>query len=186
MTKRPITNRPESEALARRGAGSIAGGVVSLNRRTDPPISFVRARGSRLWDVDGNEYVDYHAAFAPHVLEAIGCEVVPLHCRLDHSFPHHNPNPEDMSMLDGIRHVVRDSGADVGFGFDGDGDRCGVIDDRGDAIFADRVGVMLARDISARVSPPPPGDDPRLAVRRQRESTVRELLARRATGAGSP
>jgi glutamate-1-semialdehyde 2,1-aminomutase len=63
-----IGRRPESESLARRGAESIAGGVVSLNRKTEPPISFVRARGSRLWDADGNEYVDYHAAFAPHLL----------------------------------------------------------------------------------------------------------------------
>jgi phosphomannomutase / phosphoglucomutase len=44
---------------------------------------------------------------------------------------------------------VRDSGADVGFGFDGDGDRCGVVDNTGDEIFADKVGVMLARDLSA-------------------------------------
>lgn len=57
-----------SEALARRSEGSIAGGVVSLNRKTDPPIVFVRARGSRLWDADGHEYIDYHAAFAPHIL----------------------------------------------------------------------------------------------------------------------
>jgi glutamate-1-semialdehyde 2,1-aminomutase len=58
----------ESDALARRAAESIAGGVVSLNRKTDPPITFVRAKGSRVWDADGHEYVDYHAAFAPHVL----------------------------------------------------------------------------------------------------------------------
>jgi glutamate-1-semialdehyde 2,1-aminomutase len=63
-----IGRRPRSESLARRGGDSIAGGVVSLNRKTDPPVSFVRAKGSRLWDADGNEYVDYHAAFAPHVL----------------------------------------------------------------------------------------------------------------------
>lgn len=68
MPTRLIDRRPESEALALRGRVSIAGGVVSLNRRTDPPISFVRAQGSRIWDADGNEYVDYHAAFAPHVL----------------------------------------------------------------------------------------------------------------------
>ena len=88
-------------------------------------------------------------AFAPRVLEAIGCEVVPLDCELDYTFPKYNPNPEDMKMLHAITDAVRASGADVGFGFDGDGDRCGVVDDTGDEIFADKVGVMLARDMSA-------------------------------------
>lgn len=87
-------------------------------------------------------------AFAPKVLEAIGCEVVPLDCELDHTFPKYNPNPEDMKMLHAMRDAVISSGADVGFGFDGDGDRCGVVDNTGDEIFADKVGVMLARDIS--------------------------------------
>jgi glutamate-1-semialdehyde 2,1-aminomutase len=63
-----INRRAESEFLAARALESIAGGVVSLNRKTDPPISFVRGLGSRVWDADGNEYLDYHAAFAPHVL----------------------------------------------------------------------------------------------------------------------
>ena len=88
-------------------------------------------------------------AFAPRVLEAIGCEVVPLDCELDHTFPKYNPNPEDMEMLHAITHAVKESGADVGLGFDGDGDRCGVVDDTGDEIFADKVGVLLARDMSA-------------------------------------
>jgi len=89
-------------------------------------------------------------AFAPQVLEAIGCEVVRLDCDLDHSFPRYNPNPEDMKMLHAMADAVREHGADVGLGFDGDGDRCGVVDNEGDEIFADKVGVMLARDISAR------------------------------------
>ena len=88
-------------------------------------------------------------AFAPTVLEAIGCEVVPLDCMLDHTFPRYNPNPEDMEMLHAIRDAVLATHADVGLGFDGDGDRCGVVDDQGEEIFADKVGVMLARDISA-------------------------------------
>ncbi|MCC7498235.1 MAG: aspartate aminotransferase family protein [Bryobacterales bacterium] len=46
----------------------IPGGVVSVNRATQPEIAFVRGEGSRIWDADGNEYIDYHAAFAPHVL----------------------------------------------------------------------------------------------------------------------
>jgi phosphomannomutase/phosphoglucomutase len=88
-------------------------------------------------------------AFAPEVLERIGCEVIPLDTELDHSFPRYNPNPEDMEMLHAIRDHVLETGADVGLGFDGDGDRCGVVDNEGNEIFADKVGVMLARDISA-------------------------------------
>ncbi|MEL7047522.1 MAG: phosphomannomutase/phosphoglucomutase [Pseudomonadota bacterium] len=88
-------------------------------------------------------------AFAPKVLEAVGCEVVALNADLDHSFPNHNPNPEDMKMLHAVADKVKEVGADVGLAFDGDGDRCGVVDNTGDEIFADKVGVMLARDISA-------------------------------------
>lgn len=87
--------------------------------------------------------------FAPEVLKRIGCEVVPLDCELDHSFPNYNPNPEDLKMLHALRDKVLEVGADVGLGFDGDGDRCGVVDNEGEEIFADKVGVMLARDISA-------------------------------------
>jgi glutamate-1-semialdehyde 2,1-aminomutase len=57
-----------SDVIARRSAELIAGGVVSLNRKVDPTIVFVKARGSRLWDAEGKEYIDYHAAFAPHLL----------------------------------------------------------------------------------------------------------------------
>jgi phosphomannomutase / phosphoglucomutase len=89
-------------------------------------------------------------AFVPRVLDAIGCKVVPLDCELDHTFPKYNPNPEDMKMLHALADAVRANKADVGFGFDGDGDRCGVVDDEGEEIFADKIGVMLARDISAR------------------------------------
>jgi phosphomannomutase/phosphoglucomutase len=89
-------------------------------------------------------------AFAPRVLQAVGCEVVPLDCELDHTFPKYNPNTEDMKMLHAMRDEVLRTRADVGLGFDGDGDRCGVVDDTGEEIFADKVGVMLARDISAQ------------------------------------
>ncbi|MCC0010080.1 MAG: phosphomannomutase/phosphoglucomutase [Hyphomicrobiaceae bacterium] len=88
-------------------------------------------------------------AFAPQVLAAVGCEVVPLNADLDHSFPNHNPNPEDLAMLHAVADKVKEVGADVGLAFDGDGDRCGVVDNEGNEIFADKVGVMLARDISA-------------------------------------
>lgn len=88
-------------------------------------------------------------AFAPKILEALGAEVIPLDAELDHTFPRYNPNPEDMQMLHALRDKVLEVGAEVGLGFDGDGDRCGVVDNEGEEIFADKVGVMLARDISA-------------------------------------
>jgi len=87
--------------------------------------------------------------FAPDVLRRIGCEVIELDTNLDHSFPRYNPNPEDMEMLHAIRDAVLENGADVGFGFDGDGDRCGIVDNEGREIFADKIGVMLARDLSS-------------------------------------
>ena len=86
--------------------------------------------------------------FAPEVLEGIGCDVVRLDCDLDWSFPRYNPNPEDMRMLRAMSEAVSDCGADIAFGFDGDGDRCGVVGDDGHEIFADKMGVLLARDMS--------------------------------------
>lgn len=89
-------------------------------------------------------------AFAPRALAAMGVEVIPLDCELDHTFPRYNPNPEDMKMLHALRDAVLEHKADVGLAFDGDGDRCGVVDNEGEEIFADKVGLMLARDLSAR------------------------------------
>ena len=88
-------------------------------------------------------------AFAPQILADLGADVIPLDAELDHTFPRYNPNPEDMKMLHAIRDAVLENGAEVGLGFDGDGDRCGVVDNEGEEIFADKVGVMLARDLSA-------------------------------------
>ena len=87
-------------------------------------------------------------AFAPRLLETLGVEVVPLDCDLDWTFPRYNPNPEDLHMLHAMAEAVKESGADVALGFDGDGDRCGVVDNEGQEIFADKIGVMLARDLS--------------------------------------
>jgi phosphomannomutase / phosphoglucomutase len=87
--------------------------------------------------------------FSTEVLAQAGCDVVPLHTEPDHSFPNYNPNTEDMAMLHDVAAKVKAVGADVGLAIDGDGDRCGVVDNTGREIFADTVGVMLARDISA-------------------------------------
>ena len=86
--------------------------------------------------------------FAPEILRGIGCEVIELDCNLDYTFPRYNPNPEDMEMLHEIAKCVKKNNADVGFGFDGDGDRVGVIDNNGNEIFADKIGLLIARNIS--------------------------------------
>ena len=86
--------------------------------------------------------------FAPDILRGIGCEVIELDCNLDWNFPKYNPNPEDLEMLHEIAKVVKENSADIGFGFDGDGDRVGVIDNKGNEIFSDKIGLLIARNLS--------------------------------------
>jgi len=88
--------------------------------------------------------------FAPDILRGIGCEVVELDCNLDYTFPKYNPNPEDLEMLHAIAKTVKDNNADIGFGFDGDGDRVGVIDNTGNEIFSDKIGLLIARNLSKK------------------------------------
>ena len=90
--------------------------------------------------------------FAPDILRGIGCEVIELDCNLDYTFPKYNPNPEDLKMLNAISETVKNNNADVGFGFDGDGDRVGVIDNKGNEIFSDKIGLLIARNLSAKHS----------------------------------
>jgi phosphomannomutase/phosphoglucomutase len=88
-------------------------------------------------------------AFAPDALRRMGVAVViEMDAELDWTFPNYNPNPEDQVMLHAMTAAVRSYGADLALGFDGDGDRCGVVDDEGEEIFADKIGLMLARDLS--------------------------------------
>ena len=86
--------------------------------------------------------------FAPDILRGIGCEVIELDCELDWNFPKYNPNPEDLEMLHAIAQSVKENKADIGFGFDGDGDRVGVIDNEGNEIFSDKIGLLIARNLS--------------------------------------
>ncbi len=87
--------------------------------------------------------------FAPDILREIGCEVIELDCNLDWTFPKYNPNPEDLKMLHEISKAVKENKADIGFGFDGDGDRVGIIDDKGNEIFSDKIGLLIARNLSS-------------------------------------
>ena len=71
-----------------------------------------------------------------------------LDCNLDWTFPKYNPNPEDLKMLNEIATIVKEHKADIGFGFDGDGDRVGVVDNNGKEIFSDKIGLLIARNLS--------------------------------------
>ena len=88
--------------------------------------------------------------FAPDILESIGCEIIKIDCNLDHTFPKYNPNPEDLKMLQAISRAIKDNNADIGFGFDGDGDRVGVVDNKGNEIFSDKIGLLIARNLSSK------------------------------------
>jgi len=88
--------------------------------------------------------------FAPDILKGIGCEVIKIDCNLDYTFPKYNPNPEDLKMLHAISKAVKDNNADIGFGFDGDGDRVGVVDNNGHEIFSDKIGLLIARNLSSK------------------------------------
>jgi phosphomannomutase/phosphoglucomutase len=89
-------------------------------------------------------------AFAPDALRRIGAEVIEVDCTLDWRFPNYNANPEDSEMLHAMADAVREHGAELALGFDGDGDRCGVVDNTGEKIFADKIGLILARDLSSQ------------------------------------
>jgi phosphomannomutase / phosphoglucomutase len=156
---RPLTFGPEEmlalKSIVMGGLGiSRAGGAVFRvdglfeKYKTDLLKGGKLTRKLKVAAVCGNGTA---GAFAPDVLRALGCDVVEVDCELDHSFPNYNPNPEDLKMLHRMSDAVKEHGADVALGFDGDGDRCGVVDNEGQEIFADKVGVMIARDIAAQV-----------------------------------
>ncbi|MEM7219961.1 MAG: phosphomannomutase/phosphoglucomutase [Pseudomonadota bacterium] len=88
--------------------------------------------------------------FAPALLTALGCEVIPLYCDVDGNFPNHHPDPAVPANLEDLVTVVEAEQADLGLAFDGDGDRLGVVTDRGEIVPADRLLMLFARDIVSR------------------------------------
>jgi phosphomannomutase/phosphoglucomutase len=89
-------------------------------------------------------------AVAPQVLEGIGCEVIPLYCDVDGNFPNHHPDPSDPHNLEDLILSVKQTNADLGLAFDGDGDRLGVVTRSGEIIFPDRTLMLFARDVLSR------------------------------------
>jgi phosphomannomutase/phosphoglucomutase len=155
---RPLTFGPEemgrlrdivlSGAFKARAGGCLHHAPNIRARYLDDVVSRVKlSRPIRVIAACGNGTA---GAFAPEALRRAGADVIEVDCTLDWRFPKYNANPEDAAMLHAMADAVREHGAELALGFDGDGDRCGVVDDEGDEIFADKIGLMLARDLSAQ------------------------------------
>lgn len=89
-------------------------------------------------------------AVAPALLRALGHDVIELYCEVDGSFPNHHPDPSQPDNLADLIDMVQLENADVGFAFDGDGDRLGVVDGEGRIIWPDRQMILFARDVLSR------------------------------------
>ena len=87
---------------------------------------------------------------APKLIEALGCEVIPLFCEIDGNFPNHHPDPAEPENLQDLVNAVKTERADIGLAFDGDGDRLGVITPTGEIIWPDKMMMLFAQDIIAR------------------------------------
>lgn len=89
-------------------------------------------------------------AVAPQVLEGVGCTAIPLYCDVDGEFPNHHPDPSEPKNLEDLILAVKQTGADLGIAFDGDGDRLGVVTRGGEIIYPDRLLMLFARDVLSR------------------------------------
>ena len=87
---------------------------------------------------------------APRLVEEMGCEVIPLYCDVDGTFPNHHPDPAEARNLEDLITVVQAEGADIGLAFDGDGDRLGVVTNRGEIIWPDKLLMLFSQDIVGR------------------------------------
>lgn len=112
---------------------------VASNIKVDKPLKIVIDSGN---GVTGN--------IAPRLFQALGCDVIGLHTKIDGNFPNHHPDPNHAKNLQDVIAMVLQEKADVGLAFDGDGDRLGVIDNQGNVIWTDRLMMLLAMDILSR------------------------------------
>jgi phosphomannomutase / phosphoglucomutase len=90
------------------------------------------------------------AVVAKPLFEALGCEVIPLYCEVDGLFPNHHPDPSQPKNLQDVIRVLKESDAELGIAFDGDGDRLGVVTKDGEIIFPDRQLMLFAADVLTR------------------------------------
>jgi len=133
-----------------RGSGTLTrdGSLVQQHLRT---IASKVRMGSRKLKIVLDAGNSLSGVFMQPVYEQLGIEVICLYCEPDGTFPNHLPNPEDPETTKDLERAVIEHGADMGIGFDGDADRCGIIDEHGHHIAADRLLALLARDLLTRM-----------------------------------
>ncbi len=90
-------------------------------------------------------------AVAPELFKRLGCELVELFCEVDGNFPNHHPDPSKPENLADVIRALRETDAEIGLAFDGDGDRLGVVTKDGEIIFPDRQLMLFAEDVLTRV-----------------------------------
>jgi phosphomannomutase/phosphoglucomutase len=129
------------------GKGSITK-VEILDRYTTEIVQDVKlARRLKVVVDCGNGAA---GVIAPQLIEALNCEVIPLFCEVDGNFPNHHPDPGKPENLIDLIAKVKETNADIGLAFDGDGDRVGVVTNTGSIVFPDRLLMLFARDVVAR------------------------------------
>jgi phosphomannomutase/phosphoglucomutase len=150
-----VLDGDELQALRRRmieGAFSRGKGVVErqdlVGAYVEAVLQEVQLARPLKVVVDAGNGVAGDLAIA--TFEALGCEVIPLFCEPDGSFPNHHPDPSQPDNLASLMLEVQAQQADIGFAFDGDGDRLGVVDDNGGAVWSDTVLMLLAADVLGR------------------------------------
>lgn len=134
-------------------SGQFASGKGTVSERLIIPdylkflqerFSSLKGRGVRVVIDCGNGAA---SLVAKDALEQLGCHVTGLYCDLDGHFPNHHPDPTVMDNLEDLIEKVKETGADVGIGYDGDADRIGVIDEQGNIVWGDRLLLLFARDV---------------------------------------
>ncbi len=139
-----ITNKEISE-----GQGSLQAADISADylRRITDDIPVALGGAFRIIVDCGNGVA---GQLAPQLYRALGHDVVELYCDIDGKFPNHHPDPSQPENLQSLIEIVKEEGADLGFAFDGDGDRLGIVDGQGKIIWPDRQMMLFARDVLSR------------------------------------
>jgi phosphomannomutase/phosphoglucomutase len=153
------------------GGKTLSGGAIAALKTRIQERRYSQGKGAYRTEQIDDRYIDYivndvaiaqplkvvidagngaTSDIAPRLFQELGCEVVPLYCDVDPTFPHHQPDPSVAENLADLVRAVLEKGADIGIAFDGDGDRVGVVSGSGEILPADRLLMLLAQDVVSR------------------------------------